>query len=160
VHIEAYAYAVRMLTGRRFGDVVEVGSRDINGTVRSLVDCKTYTGIDLAAGPSVDVVGDAFDLRHACDLVICCEVLEHEPRPAELVAHMASWLRPGGAMMLTAAGPGRAAHSAHDGGPLQAGEHYGNIDPGDLAEWLTGAGLDAFVDVSGEDVRAWASVPA
>jgi SAM-dependent methyltransferase len=159
MHIEAYAYAVRMLAGKRFGDVVEVGSRDINGSVRSLIDCETYTGIDLAAGAGVDVVGDAFDQRHPCDLVICCEVLEHEPRPEALVAHMASWLRPGGAMLLTMAGPGRAAHSAHDGGALQAGEHYANIDPLDLGEWLTGAGLNAFVDTAGEDVRAWAARP-
>jgi len=159
MHIEAYAYAVRMLAGKRFGDVVEVGSRDINGSVRSLVDCKTYTGVDLAAGDGVDVVGDAFELEHACDLVICCEVLEHEPRPEALVAHMAGWLRPGGAMLLTMAGPGRAAHSAVDGGLLREGEHYANIDPADLAGWLTAAGLDAFVDTAGEDVRAWAARP-
>ena len=159
MHIEAYAYAARMLAGRRFGDVVEVGSRDINGSVRPLVDCGTYTGIDLAAGAGVDVVGDAFDMAHPCDLVICCEVLEHEPRPAELVAHMASWLRPGGAMLLTMAGPGRGAHSAHDGGLLQPGEHYGNIDPADLSAWLAGAGLEADVEQDGFDVRAWASRP-
>ena len=159
MHIEAYAYAVRHLSGKRFGDVVEVGSRDINGSVRPLVDCKTYTGIDLAAGAGVDVVGDAFDMRHPCDLVICCEVLEHEPRAEALVARMASWLRPGGAMLLTAAGPGRAAHSATDGGALQAGEHYANIDPADLSEWLTGAGLVGDVEQAGEDVRVWAARP-
>jgi SAM-dependent methyltransferase len=159
MHIEAYAYAVRHLSGKRFGDVVEVGSRDINGSVRPLIDCKTYTGIDLAAGPNVDVVGDAFDMRHPCDLAVCMEVLEHEPRAEALVAHMASWLRPGGAMLVTAAGPGRAPHSAHDGGGLRPGEHYANIDPADLAAWLEAAGLDAAVDHAGEDVRAWAVRP-
>ena len=159
MHIEAYAYAVRMLAGRRFGDVVEVGSRDINGSVRSLIDCKTYTGIDLAAGPNVDVIGDAFDMRHPCDLVVCMEVLEHEPRAEALVARMASWLRPGGAMLLTAAGPGRAAHSAHDGGGLRPGEHYANIEPLDLSRWLTAAGLVRVVEQLGDDVRAWATRP-
>ena len=159
MHIEAYAYAVRHLAGKRLGDVVEVGSRDINGSVRSLIDCKTYTGIDLAAGPNVDVVGDAFDMAHPCDLVVCMEVLEHEARAEELVAHMASWLRPGGAMLLTAAGPGRADHSAPDGGPLRPGEHYANIEPLDLSAWLTAAGLVRTVEWVGEDVRAWATRP-
>ena len=159
MHIEAYAYAVKHLAGKRFGDVVEVGSRDINGSVRSLLDCKTYTGIDLAAGPNVDVVGDAFDMNHPCDLVVCMEVLEHEARAEELVAHMATWLRPGGAMLLTAAGPGRADHSAHDGGPLRPGEHYANIDPLDLSAWLTAARLVRVVEWGHEDVRAWATRP-
>ena len=159
MHIEAHEYAVRHRAGRRFGDVVEVGSRDINGSVRALIDCKTYTGIDLAAGAGVDVVGDAFDMRHPCDLVVCMEVLEHEPRAEALVAHMAGWLRPGGAMLVTAAGPGRADHSAHDGGGLRPGEHYANIEPLDLSAWLTAAGLVRVVEWVGPDVRAWAVRP-
>ena len=38
-------------------DVLEIGSLDINGSIRGLFDAKTYIGVDLDNGPSVDVVG-------------------------------------------------------------------------------------------------------
>jgi hypothetical protein len=44
--------------------------------------------------------------------------------------------RPGGLLIITAAGPGRAEHSGADGGPLRPGEHYRNISPLALLAWL------------------------
>ena len=57
----------------RPGDVWEVGSRNINGTVRHLFgDADSWTGVDLIDGPDVDIVGDICDLgvEDVADLVV------------------------------------------------------------------------------------------
>ena len=54
---------------------------------------------------------------------------------------LADVLAPGGALLITCAGPGRLPHSAVDGGPLQTGEYYAGIPADVLKAWLTQAGL-------------------
>jgi hypothetical protein len=39
--------------------VLEFGSRNLNGSVRSIIHAHTYVGVDLYEGPDVDIVGDA-----------------------------------------------------------------------------------------------------
>lgn len=138
MHPQAHVFAAGVLAGRRFGRVVEVGGRNINGGVRDLVDAGEYVSLDLEPGPGVDVVADCrvWKPDEPADLVVCCEVLEHADDPAGVVAACLSYLAPGGLLVVTCAGPGRAAHSGHDGGPLRPGEYYGNVDPDDLAAWL------------------------
>ena len=62
--------------------VLEVGSLDINGSVRGLfVDCD-YTGIDVASGKGVDWVVNGEDFAapaNSMDVVISCECFEHNP---------------------------------------------------------------------------------
>jgi hypothetical protein len=43
--------------------VLEVGSLNINGTVRDFFDAKEYVGVDLIEGPGVDRVCAGQDLR-------------------------------------------------------------------------------------------------
>lgn len=132
--------------------VIEVGSRDINGSIRCHFPAATWTGLDLHSGPSVDIIADALDYTPAdrVDLVLICEVMEHCPRWQEMVHHVASWLRPGGRIIITCAGPGRDPHSAIDGGPLQLNEHYANVTQDDLAEELHYAGF-VQIEVSGNE---------
>jgi len=138
MHLAAFQFVERMARRRPSGLVLEIGGRDINGSVRPLFDDDPYIAIDLVPGPGVDVVADGTtfepSIRPAC--VVCCEVLEHTPEASEIVRHAFHILRPGGVLILTMAGPGRAAHSAVDGGPLQPGEYYRNIEPNDLGIWL------------------------
>lgn len=149
MHAAAHDYVARQLAHEHpFTCVVEVGGRDINGGVTHLLRLAEhgwYWSIDLEPGPGVDEVADARAWspppQHDPELVLCCEVLEHAPDPAGVVKAMASWLRPGGLLLVTAAGPGRAVHSGHHGGPLAPGEYYGNVDPDDLTRWLEDAGL-------------------
>lgn len=131
MHAAAHAYAATKLVGAHFPAAVEIGGRDINGGVRDLFSCDRYTAIDLEPGAGVDVVADALTWQpeQLVDLVICCEVLEHEARQEDLIRRALSWLRPGGALLVTAGGPGRTPHSGHDGGGLAEGEHYANLDP-------------------------------
>jgi len=140
MHRQAYEFVQRVMrdvdpAGLR---VLEFGSYNVNGTVRPLFPgAAEYVGVDLRAGPGVDVVADAatVDGLEDFDVLVCCEVLEHTPDPAALIT--AAWrsLKPGGALILTAAGPGRAPHGVN-GGPVGR-EHYANISPDQLGAWLS-----------------------
>ena len=112
-------------------NVVECGSRDVNGTVRDLWPDATWTGVDIAPGAGVDVVSDftVFWPVVLPDLVVCCEVLEHVEDWTAIIYHALEMLVPGGVLLVTCASTGRAAHSAIDGGTLRAGEWYENRPP-------------------------------
>jgi len=111
----------------RFDRVIEIGARDINGGVRDLIDTACYIGVDLEPGPGVDLVQDARTTKGVYDLVLCLEVLEHDPDPVGLIETLGRLCTPGGLVVATAGGRGREPHSAHDGGVLRDGEHYGNL---------------------------------
>lgn len=157
MHPEAMGWASAAVAGRSFRTVVELGARDVNGSVRDLFAADLYIGVDIADGPGVDVVCDAADYLpdEPVDLVITTEMLEHAPRAPEIPAAVFAMLRPGWLFVGTAAGPGRPAHSGVDGKELQPGEHYANIHPTDLSGWLVAAG---FVDVEVDQQRRPADV--
>lgn len=142
MHVEAREY-VKRYASQTPQSIIEIGSRDINGGVRDFFNQSHYVGIDLRNGPGVDLQADAFTWqpRGYVDLVICTEVLEHVQEWHRLVSRACSWLRFGGRIVITCAGPGRTPHSAIDGGPLQKGEWYSNISTRDLAPVLIGAGV-------------------
>lgn len=123
--------------------VIEIGSRDINGTVRDLFPNAAWTGLDLHAGPGVDVVCDAmlYQPSELVDFVVCCEVLEHASNWLDLLCVAYSWLKSGGYLFVTCAGPGRDPHSAIDGGPLRVDEHYANVGTNDLNQAMKRAGF-------------------
>lgn len=145
MHFAAYAAVAQMLQlvppPTR---VVEIGSRDINGTVRPLFNGAMYTGIDRVAGPGVDVVADGatYTPDAVPDCVVCCEVLEHAANWDEIVRNMARMVAPGGSVFITCAGTGRTPHSSDDGGRLQYGEHYENIPHDMLKAAMEHAGLE------------------
>src|SRR5262245_62083953 len=126
MHLEAYAFVQGMAHERPRGPVLEIGGRNINGTVRGLFVGDPYCAIDLTPGPGVDVVADgaSFAPLAAPACIVCCEVLEHTGAAAAIVRNAHRILRPGGILLLTAAGPGREPHSAIDGGDLRPGEYY------------------------------------
>lgn len=134
----------------------EVGSRFINGGIRDLF-LYGYVGVDIAPGPGVDVVADFadWDTDDRFDVIVCCEVFEHTARWPEIIERAYALLADDGLIIITAAGPGRPTHSAHDGGDLRPGEHYANVDPADLAAAHGKAGFSSVVvDVAHDDVRS------
>lgn len=77
--------------------VLEVGSLDVNGSVRSLFP-QPYLGLDMQTGPGVDVVSNilSMETQGGFNTVVCCETLEHITRPWDALACMRAALDPGG----------------------------------------------------------------
>jgi SAM-dependent methyltransferase len=138
LHDSARQYIAGVVAGNHYSRVVEVGGRFVNGRVRDLISADEYISIDLEDGPDVDVVGDCREWSPPwlASLVVSAETLEHAPDPRAVVDACIGYLRTGGRLILTCAGPGRVPHSGHDGGPVTDGEYYANVDPDDLGKWL------------------------
>ncbi|HSZ56524.1 MAG TPA: methyltransferase domain-containing protein [Tepidisphaeraceae bacterium] len=89
------------------GRVLEVGSCDINGTVRPVFsDASEYIGVDASEGAGVDRVLDAHDILatfgpESFHTVICCEMLEHDSQPWVSVPQLHAVLKPGGHLLVT-----------------------------------------------------------
>lgn len=154
MHPEAWHWAVLQLkklpAGLKGRHVLEMGSRDLNGSIRDWVakqDIASYTGIDTAEGFGVDVVADAatFIPVHPTDLVICMEMFEHASNIPQVVANVARILAgTSGWFLMTCAMDPRRPHSGIDGGELQEGEYYGNVDPRRLRDLLHHEGLQIY----------------
>jgi hypothetical protein len=146
MHAEAFAFVQwAVACYQPHGPVIELGSRDINGSVRGLFAAcaPPYIGVDLIAGPGVDVVADAAAFVPAVKVhtVVCCEVLEHTAEAAAIFAQIGQMIATDGIVIVTCATTGRAPHSARDGGPLRPGEFYRNCSGAEVATWAAAAGL-------------------
>lgn len=141
MHAGAYhfvEYVARCLPPRH--SIVELGGRDVNGSVRPLFrDCE-YVSVDSSPGPGVDFVGDAATWKpeppRTFDTVICTETLEHTSVAERICMNAYELLQRGGVFIVTAASIGRAPHSAIDGGTLRQGEFYRNVSPFLLRKWM------------------------
>lgn len=103
--------------------VLEVGSHDVNGSLRPILTAwhpAEYVGVDLAAGPGVDVVCPAEQLvarfgAARFDVLISTEVIEHVEDWRTVIANCKRVLAPGGLMLLTTRSPGYPYHAfPHD----------------------------------------------
>lgn len=89
--------------------VIEVGSRDVNGSLRGLIERlrpAKYLGVDTTAGPGVDVVCRGEDIvqrfgEASFDIVICTEVAEHVRDWRRLVSNLKRICGEGGIILLT-----------------------------------------------------------
>jgi SAM-dependent methyltransferase len=115
---ESQRYFVRLISENMsefFNDckVLEVGSLDINGSVRDCFTNCEYIGLDVAEGKHVDVVCQGQDYSapdNYFDQVISCEAMEHNPYWVETFENMIRMCRPGGLVVMTCASTGRAEH--------------------------------------------------
>jgi len=103
------------------GTVLEVGSYNVNGSVRPLFKDTSrflnYTGIDMREGPDVDVVMNSNALNYpdeSWDVVVSCDTLEHDSRPWESIKEFYRVLRPGGWVVMLSAGIGFHEHPYPD----------------------------------------------
>ena len=98
-----------------FNRVLDVGARNINGTVKdSMVQSgipmpAELLGLDMIGGENVDIVMNAHDLRlrfvkDSFDCVTCCETLEHDNKFWVSVEGMRTILKPGGWLLITVPG--------------------------------------------------------
>lgn len=117
--------------------VLEVGSRSINGTPRSLFNAPLYFGVDSAQGPGVDAVAilHLFEpLKHNCpaqfDFIVSTSTLEHDPYYEKTLRSMCLLLSDNGSMAITWAGPGFPAHNVDDS--PEPGFYNGNLSIKDV----------------------------
>lgn len=157
MHPEAMEWVQRWAPGGPV-DALDIGGRNINGSPVSVFHPdSTWTVVDLYPGDGVTWVGDflAYDPHTGPFDVIChLEVAEHAPDWRLHLGYARDLLEVDGVLIFTAAGPGRAPHSALDGGGMREGEHYENVQPAHLAQVLDRSFSRHVVDVTGTDVRA------
>lgn len=133
--------------------VIEMGSLDINGSVRGHFSGGTYVGVDLAPGPGVDLVSGAHEIDHpdgSYDVAISSDCFEHNPCWLETFRNMLRLTREGGLVLFTCASTGYREHgtrrSAPEASPLTiaAGwDYYLNLTEADFTRRL--------------DLRRWCS---
>lgn len=99
------------------GTAIDIGSMDVNGTVRPEFEKRgwEYLGYDIEAGKNVDFVGNTDDLifhfgAEKFEAVCSCETLEHLYDPIRAVESMRKILKPGGLLILSCAGNGFPEH--------------------------------------------------
>jgi SAM-dependent methyltransferase len=120
--------------------VLEAGSLDVNGTPRSYFkDATEYVGVDWRPGPGVDKVSLMHEYNgHApehFDTVISTEMLEHDPHWESSLVKMIGLLKPGGNLIVTAAGRERDPHCIETS--PKAG-YYNGLDLQQLLQAVTG----------------------
>ncbi len=146
-----------------YARILEVGSLEVNGEIRPLFPwAKEYTGLDQVAGPGVDIVADATKWDYPAsefDIVISTEMFEHCREWWMVIAGARKTLKPGGALLVTCAGPDRRQHGQHGAPDPAEGEWYENIVPDDLLLLLWQKWHDVTVNVLAADVRCLAFKP-
>jgi hypothetical protein len=128
--------------------VLEIGSYDVNGSIRSLFSgVREYIGLDLCAGPGVDLVANAHDLSNLnlgkFEVIISCETLEHDPNWRLTVKNMVESLSDDGVLIITCASTLRPEHgtprtSKHEspGTSTIGWDHYQNVSASEFVEHL------------------------
>ncbi len=98
-------------------NVMEIGSYDVNGSVRGLFAASAtpaYVGVDARHGPGVDLVhSSGYPLPFPdgrFDVAVSTETLEHDRRPWLTVAEMGRLIKPDGIVIVTARGFGFPQH--------------------------------------------------
>ncbi len=82
-------------------DVIEVGSRDVNGSLRSIISAwgaKRYVGVDIVKGPE------------SFDVVVSTEMVEHVRNWREAVSSIKHVCKPDGTLLLTTRSIGFGYH--------------------------------------------------
>lgn len=121
--------------------VLEVGSLNINGSIRSHFEKCRYIGLDVGEGPGVDIVSPIhlFRMSPEFDTVISTEMLEHDVHWEESLKSMYENLKPGGLLILTCAGPTRQEHGTKRTTPQDSPyttDYYRNISIEDFESIL------------------------
>lgn len=94
--------------------ILEIASMDWNGSARShFTKAARYVGVDLLAGPQVDIVSPAAEtsfLPCEFDILICLSLFEHDPDWKNSLGHNLQWVREGGLVILCWGAEGNLPH--------------------------------------------------
>ena len=133
--------------------VLEIGSLDINGSVRDFFSNCDYVGLDVGAGKHVDIVCPGEDygaVSSAFDVVVSCEAMEHNKEWRKTWLNMLRMVKSDGLVVMTCATLGRPQHGTPEFHPsnspltISTGRSfYRNLHVGDfekltnLDEWFS-----------------------
>lgn len=118
--------------------VLEIGSLDINGSVRQFFDDCGYIGVDLGKGKGVDIVARGEELVFPAsyfDVTISCECFEHNPEWVKTFNNMVRMTS--GIVIMTCATTGRPEHGTRRTSPADApfcGDYYQNLTEADIRD--------------------------
>jgi SAM-dependent methyltransferase len=130
------------------GPLLEIGSLDVNGSVRArFPGADPYVGVDLAPGQGVDVVASGHDFGRTAGFaaVVTTECLEHDPGWQATLGNIARVLLPGGVLVLTCATTGRHEHGTARTSPAMSpatNSYYRNLTAADVLGALAGLRID------------------
>ena len=85
--------------------ILDVGSYDVNGTMKPIFDKGQYVGLDMEAGPNVDIVGVSHNIpfkKDEFDIIISSSCFEHDDMFWISFQEMCRVLKPGGYMYIQA----------------------------------------------------------
>jgi hypothetical protein len=85
--------------------ILDVGSYDVNGTMKPIFEKGQYVGLDMEAGPNVDIVRVSHDIpfeKDEFDIVISSSCFEHDDMFWISFQEMCRVLKPGGYMYVQA----------------------------------------------------------
>lgn len=99
-------------------EVIDVGSMDVNGTCRALLETyqpKQYLGVDIKPGQGVDIVCNAENLMHnfqkqSFDVLISTEMLEHVRNWKLVISNFKNIVKSGGKILITTRSYGFSYH--------------------------------------------------
>ena len=126
--------------------VIEIGSLDINGSVRAHFDTTRYLGCDLRRGAGVDLDAPGQLIGQptgSFDVALSLECFEHNPYWLETFVNMLRLTREGGMVLFTCATTGRREHgtprSAPESSPFtveRGWTYYRNLTKSDFTSRL------------------------
>lgn len=123
--------------------VLEIGSLDVNGSVRVFFEDCDYTGLDIGPGKCVDIVCKGEDFSSVAgdyDVVVSTEVFEHTENWDLIFLNMLRLMKPDGLLIFTCASLGRPQHGTQfsfpDAAPHVSGttDYYRNLTADDFRD--------------------------
>ena len=119
--------------------VLEIGSLNINGTIRVFFKNCNYLGVDLGEGKDVDYICEGQKLEfesNSFDVTASCECFEHNPYWIETFKNMFRMTKNNGLIIMTCATLGRAEHgtkrTSPENAPLLIWDYYKNLTEEDF----------------------------
>jgi SAM-dependent methyltransferase len=100
--------------------IIEIGSLDINGTIRSFFENCDYVGVDVGPGKGVDLVCEGQKVDHpdnTYDASCSCNCFEHNPYWVETFRNMFRLTKSGGLIFVSVPTTGRPPHGTHEISP-------------------------------------------
>ena len=126
--------------------VIEIGSHDVNGSVRPFFAGSRYVGVDLSPGDDVDLVASGHEVSlpdGSFDLAVSSECFEHNPQWLETFRNMHRMTKAGGIVLITCASRGRLEHGTSRTTPAQSPgtasigwDYYFNLNRSDFEAQL------------------------